>query len=95
MSAKKEAVDTKDPDTIAYQKRLALRRAARGSEGNVFNYLVFPVLILIALWSYWQYDFNCLTQDCQSIEYRAQKILKENPLIGTDQDCRPEDVSNR
>ncbi|KAK7734471.1 hypothetical protein SLS57_000167 [Botryosphaeria dothidea] len=81
MSAKKEAVDTKDPDTIAYQKRLALRRAARGSEGNVFNYLVFPVLILIALWSYWQYDFNCLTQDCQSSEYRAQKILKENPLI--------------
>lgn len=87
MAAEKTPVGTKDPDAIAYQKRLALRRAARGSEGSVFSYLVFPVLILVSLWAYWRYDFNGLTQDCTSIEYRAQKILKENPLIGAEKTC--------
>lgn len=82
MSTDGSSVDTKNPDTIAYQKRLALRRAARTPGSIVFNFIVFPLFVLATIWLYTKPDIACLNKDCSSVEYRAQKILKENPLIG-------------
>lgn len=75
--------DTRSPDAIASQKRLALRRAARSPASVFFNFVVFPAFILVTLWSYLQYDFKCLLiRDCTTVESRAIRILRENPLIG-------------
>lgn len=82
MSTDKPLVDTNGPDVIAYQKRLALRRAARSPGSVFFNFIVFPLVVLATLWGYLAYDVTCLSEDCSSIEYRSQKILRENPLIG-------------
>lgn len=75
-------LDAKLPGPTPFEKRQALRRAARSPFAIFVNFVAFPIFALALLWKLLSYDLDCLWQECSSVDYRAHKILKKNPLIG-------------
>ncbi|KAK8256377.1 membrane dipeptidase-domain-containing protein [Phyllosticta capitalensis] len=84
MPTEKSEVKTKQAGATPSEKRHALQRAARSPLSLIFNFIVFPAFVVGAIYlQFSNHNFiNCLLrEDCSTIEYRAQKILRENPLI--------------
>ena len=75
-------LDAKLPGPTPFEKCQALRRAARSPFAIFVNFVAFPLFALALLWKLLSYDLDCLWQECSSVDYRAHKILKKNPLIG-------------
>ncbi|KAK8222874.1 membrane dipeptidase-domain-containing protein [Phyllosticta paracitricarpa] len=83
MPTEKSEVNVKQSGLTPSEKRHALQRAARSPLSLVFNFIVIPAFVLGAIYvQFSDHDFvHCLREDCSSVEYRARKILRHNPLI--------------